>query len=144
MLQAALQTTDATIGASDLAAYFSPRITEQARALLPRIQDPGVARNTAEVVSAIEEAAAALAASGGEVKMIPPVRATLQANGSVNLEWLKRDLRVGFTIETDPGDSGWYLVTSRDLGDTGAYGPLSSRWIRDTVSRAFYFLSANS
>lgn len=140
-----LQAFNVTTGTSNSSAfYFAPRITEQAREIIPRLNDPRMAEAAGEVLSAIEEAAFVFAAAGGDVAVLSPVRARLPEDGSVAIEWIQREFRLGFNIEKNPDDSGWYLVTSSQLGETGGYGVLSARNARAVATLAFQFVRENS
>jgi len=42
------------------------------------------------------------------------------SDGSILLEWIKKDWRFGISIEKDPAESSWYLVTRKGkLDDSG-------------------------
>jgi hypothetical protein len=39
-------------------------------------------------------------------------------NGSILFEWVSRSCRLGFSVDADPDESGWFLVT-RELQEQG-------------------------
>ena len=134
-----------TVGSSRPGGYYlHPRVTEQASEILPRISDKRMADTTKDLIDAIEETTYAFVAGGRDIEALPPVRATIPEDGSVFLEWTTPDFRLGFTIELDPNDSGWYVVTSKRLGEIGAYGLLSAVNSRSLVSFVVNFALANS
>ena len=136
--------TDITSGgAAPAASFFAVRLTEQARALLPKIRDRGVADTTRQLIEVIEDVVSALAASGADVTNLPPVRASVSEAGSVLLEWTTTVFRLGFNIELDPQESGWYLATSKQLGFAG-HGFLSQMTKQTLVSLVLEFVRANS
>jgi hypothetical protein len=57
---------------------------------------------------------------------LPPLRACVDIDGSVLLEWIFPDFRVGFNIEPDPQDSGWHLVSNKKVGEITASGQLTN------------------
>jgi hypothetical protein len=91
----------------------------------------------------IEEIVRALMATGVEVQNLPPVRASLEEDGSVLIEWMTQDFRLGFNIEPNPTDSGWYVVTSKRIGETGAHGFLSSTDKANLISLILRFIGSN-
>ena len=123
--------------------YDSP-ITEQVRAIIPKIADRQIALRTEEIARAIDETVYFFSATGGEVATFPPARSTILDDGSVSIEWISRDFRFGFNIDADPAASGWYLATSKRLGETGAYGFLSDTNMRSLVAQMIRFIRANS
>jgi len=86
-----------------------PEVVKQARKLLLLIQ---------EVISSFEQL-------GFRLRALPPFRAVEEDNESVLIEWIFAKFRIGFTIEPDPRESGWYLVSSQALNEVGASGRLS-------------------
>jgi len=54
-----------------------------------------------------------------------PLRAILSEDGSLQIEWLRPDRRLGFTIEPNQDDSGWYYASSRTAGGRCASGSLA-------------------
>jgi hypothetical protein len=45
-------------------------------------------------------------------------------DGSILFEWATPSFRVGFSVEPNTDESGWYLVTNPRAGGLGASGPL--------------------
>lgn len=120
------------------------RITRKANALLPKIEDKKIAETTRDLIGVIEETAYAIVAGGGDIRSLPPVNAALAPDGSVLLEWATRDFRLGFSIDSDPNESGWYVVTSRQLGEIGMNGALSKLDKRSIVSTLVNFALASA
>lgn len=50
---------------------------------------------------------------------LPPLRIMVLDDSSYLLEWTFQDRRLGFSLEADPKDSGWYYVFAR--GDSELY-----------------------
>lgn len=57
---------------------------------------------------------------------LPPLRATETEDGTALIEWVFADRRLGFSLEKDPKDSGWYFVSSRSSGGVLASGDSST------------------
>ena len=57
---------------------------------------------------------------------LPPLRATQTEDGGALIEWIFADRRLGFSLEEDPKESGWYFVSSRSSGGVVASGDSST------------------
>lgn len=55
----------------------------------------------------------------------PSLRTHRADDGSVLLEWSLPKFRLGFSIDEDPSQSSWFLVTTEELGGISAAGHLS-------------------
>lgn len=53
---------------------------------------------------------------------LPELQVLINEDGSLVIEWPFDDFRVGFTIEKNKDESGWYLVTTKKLGFINASG----------------------
>jgi len=136
---------DVTSGASvPPGEIIDRRITEQVRSLLPRIRDRAMAERVAGLVRATEEAAFSLKLAGRDLDSLPPARGTIDAEGSVFIEWITRDFRLGFDVEPDPLKSGWYIVSSERLGELSLQGDLSVLKPDDLIAIVVRFAQANS
>jgi hypothetical protein len=102
-----------------------------------------MARTVKHLIDTIDEAVYAFVAVGDNIYALPPLRASLPEDGSVSLEWISPDFRLGFNIEPNPDDSSWYIVTSKRLGEIGAYGFLSGLNSRGLIY-LLNFVLANS
>ncbi len=120
------------------------RLTEQARALLLKIADKTMAETVRELIAIIERTAYTLRLAGRAMLPLPPIRASIAEDGSVILEWTTQDFRLGFNIEHDPSESGFYLATSKRLGEKGAHGLLSGVNKESLVPFVVNFVLANS
>lgn len=71
---------------------------------------------------------------GDDLKTKTPFRAFIEGDGAVSFEWCLPDLRLGFGVETDPKEDGWWYVTKTDKPTCG---PETSReFIIDLVKKA--------
>ena len=69
--------------------------------------------------------------------------ATTLDDGSVLIEWIADNMRIGFGVELDPAESGWYLVTKPELGNIGASGVLEGLDLGWLATWLIAFVSAN-
>ena len=68
-----------------------------------------------------------------DISRAPPLEVVDAEDGSVLIEWQFRDRRLGFNIEPDEGQSGWYFAFSRDSGGQCGSGLLASLAMRDLL-----------
>ncbi len=77
---------------------------------------------------------------GIDISYLPKIKAFLNTNdGSLLVEWIFSDFRIGFTLETDDLESGWYLVSNSNLGSMNASGDISKVELGGLVLRLFLF-----
>jgi hypothetical protein len=65
-------------------------------------------------------------------------------DGSILFEWAFPEYRLGFNIETDVEESGWYLISTRQLGAITASGSINSANAPTLVLWLLNFIIANS
>ena len=59
------------------------------------------------------------------------------------IEWIFENFRVGFTIEKNSEESGWYLVSGKNLGQINAYGNLNKADDEKLLSWLLVFVISN-
>jgi hypothetical protein len=76
---------------------------------------------------------------------IPPICAHLSEDGSVLLEWIFSDFRIGFNIEPNPDESGWHLISNKRLGEIAVSKPLPRNLARmsETIAMLIDFIVAS-
>ena len=119
---------DETIGTGEPTESFSlrqePNPTRQAWKIIPQIQDKGVVKQLGELLSTISRLVLAAQETPGSLSHIPDLHAHVLEDGSVVLEWLFPDFRVGFNIEPNCADSGWHFVLSKKFNEQSGSGQL--------------------
>jgi len=103
-----------------------------------------VTREAERLVSIAQELIATLKQVGLDVARLPPLRGFNVDDGSILFEWISDNYRIGFSIEPDPKDSGWYLVSNENLGDVSASGHTSAIHSEKLVMWLLFFALANS
>jgi|SRR5580704_5968013 hypothetical protein len=106
-------------------------LTAEAERALDGTLDGSVVRQGREILAKVRTALKAFNLAG-----IPALRGTAHDDGSFTFEWRFPDRRLAFTIERDPAESGWHLVSSRSSGDVRAYGALSDDDLRPLLGWA--------
>jgi hypothetical protein len=75
---------------------------------------------------------------------LPPLQAFNLEDRSILIEWAFPNFRIGFTIETNHEESGWYLVSNRNLGEISASGYTLGMDIKALVLWLLNFILSNS
>ena len=91
--------------------------TRQARDIVSQIQNPKVEEQLDKLLSIIDKRFYIVQQEGVELSCIPPLHPHLDEDGSVLLEWIFPNFRIGFNIEPNPDDSGYHLVSNKKLGE---------------------------
>ena len=75
---------------------------------------------------------------------LPSLQGFNVEDGSILIEWIFGDFRIGFNIEPNPNDSGWYLVSNKNLGEISASGYTSGIEIKNLILWLLNFILSNS
>jgi len=108
------------------------------------LRNVDVARETKKLLSVLQETLFTFKQFRFDVGHIPQLQAFAADDGSVLLEWIFRDYRVGFSIEPKPQDSGWFLITNKNLGEITASGFLSGIDLNRLILWLLNFILSNS
>lgn len=73
------------------------------------------------------------AADAYDVSGAPDLRLTEADDGAILIEWTFADRRLGFSLEQQPGDSGWYFVLSNGSTERFEAGTLDQLEMRRLV-----------
>lgn len=124
------QLTNETIGGT-LRTHFLPlpedtSLVKLAWNTLHETQNEDIAERARMLLSMMIETINSFEHFGFNMDFLPSVRAFNVDDGSVLIEWIFTDFRIGFNIEPNPEDSSWYLVSNKKLGEIGASGYISS------------------
>jgi hypothetical protein len=109
-----------------------------------RLENKDIAQRARRLLSAIQELMSAFRQFQFDLGHIPQLHAFRADDGSVLLEWVFGDYRIGFNIEPDPQDSGWFLVTNRNLGEITASGFISGIRLNRLILWLLTFMLAHS
>lgn len=74
----------------------------------------------------------------------PPLYVKWLDDNSVLIEWIYKDFRIGFTIEPDIKDSGWYIISNKNLGEYSASGIIDFNNITALINHILIFAFRNS
>ncbi|MCJ7654743.1 MAG: hypothetical protein MUO97_05490 [Dehalococcoidia bacterium] len=120
--------SDLTTGsepAESLLSTGEPSLVREARDIISKIQNESIAKQTEKLLLTLDKMIQQLKQEKPELN-IPPLHAYAEEDGSVLLEWIFPDFRVGFNVEPNADDSGWHLISNKRLCALAASGLLSS------------------
>lgn len=89
-----------------------------------RIENPEVAHETRRMLLSFEETIQSLEGHF-DISCLPPLQGFNVEDGSFAIEWVFNDFRIGFSVETNTKESGWFLVSNNNLGEISASGYIS-------------------
>jgi hypothetical protein len=124
--------------------FSAPLITRDAKIAASHLASKEMEQAANGVLNALEKSARTYRAIGGDVERLEPVRVFLPEDGSLVLEWINPDFRIGFNIEPQVAESGWYIVTTERFGNAGMHRSLVNTQMDEVATLALNFLTANT
>jgi len=103
-----------------------------------------VADKARDILLTIQEAIEMLEAPRHDLDYLPRLYADNVEDGSVLLEWIFPDFRIGFSVEPDPEESSWQLASGERLGTIAAFGYTRGINLRKLVWWLLGFVIPNS
>ena len=88
-------------------------------------KDEKVADEARRILSIIAKTILIFQSRGVDLGHLPHLHAFDVQDGSILIEWIFDDFRLGFSIEPVPTESSWYLVSNAKLGYIGRSGDIS-------------------
>ena len=139
---------DETIG-SQTASHFLPlpidhNIIRPAWKIMWQIKNQKIANEARRVLELIQETIATFQHLRFDLGYLPELQAFKVDDGSILIEWIFDDFRIGFSIEPDVQESSWYLVSSKNLGEISASGYISGTDIKNLILWLINFVISHS
>ena len=100
-------------------------LTTPAWSAVGQVEDQKVADGARRILWIITETSLTFQRRGIDLGRLPQLHAFAVQDGSILIEWIFDDFRVGFSIEPIPSESSWYLVSNAKLGDISVAGDIS-------------------
>ena len=142
------QVPDETYGSGVDVAVYSPDQTSQilnrAFQFLSDIEQEQIATQSHDLILGLGGAITAAATILDVDTMVPLLRPMQHDDGSVIFEWIQPNFRIGFNIEMDASESGWYLISNPELGDIAASGFINIQDVSKLQLWLIMFLFLNS
>ena len=141
------QLADETFGEKPFIYFFSPtesRLVKSALDALKNSTNRAVANEAEKLLFLLKEIVSSFQQLNFDLTFLPPIRAYNNDDGSILIEWVFKDYRIGFGVELNPADLGWYLVTKRELGEISASGYTSNTNLKTTILWLLNFIVSHS
>ena len=106
--------------------------------------EEGMSRQAKGLLSIIQQTISVCQQIRLDHNYIPRLQAHRAEDGSVLFEWVFPYYRIGFTIEPNPQESGWFLVSNRNLGSINASGFITGIDLDRLVLWLLEFIVAHS
>ena len=100
-------------------------LTTPAWSAVGQVENQKVADEARRILWTITETSLTFQSRGVDLDRLPQLHAFAVQDGSALIEWIFDDFRVGFSIESIPSESSWYLVSNAKLGDISVAGDIS-------------------
>ena len=110
------------------------------------VKDDTVANECRRILQIIAESILFSQTQGFDLGHRPRLHAFDVEDGSLLIEWIFDDFRIGFGVEPIPSESSWYLVSNARLGDINLAGdiPKNELETQDLMLRLVNFVVSNS
>ena len=110
------------------------------------VKDETVANECRRNLLIIAESILFFQTRGFDLGHLPNLLAFDVEDGSILIEWIFDDFRIGFGVEPIPSESNWYLVSNARLGDINLAGdiPKNELETQDLMLRLVNFVVSNS
>jgi len=109
-----------------------------------RITDPEKQRDVVKFLLSVQNILLTNRFALDSIGSLPPLRININEDDSVLVEWIFRDFRIGFSIETDRSQSNWYLVSNQNLNQVDFSGLLSLQDIDELLTSIIAFVLSNT
>ena len=100
-------------------------LTTPAWSAVGQVENKKVVNQARRILWIITETSLTFQSRGVDLDRLPQLHAFAVQDGSLLIEWIFDDFRVGFSIEQNPSESSWYLVSNAKLGDINVAGDIS-------------------
>lgn len=117
---------------------------QNAFSVISRVKDVKVAKTGAFILGEIENLISRLKNEIPDSHNIPKLRGAITEEGAFLIEWATEKFRAGISIEPDERDSGWYLVTTRDLEDINNSGSFTQKNEDSIIEKLLYYVIQNT
>jgi hypothetical protein len=122
----------------------SLNILTNASDTIRRITDPEKQRDVVKFLLCFQNVLLTNRFTLDRIGNLSPLRISLNEDGSVLIEWIFRDFRIGFSIEEDRTESNWYLVSNQNLNQVDLSGLLSSQDLGELLTSLIAFVLSNT
>jgi hypothetical protein len=119
-------------------------ILREVNSIIAKIHNPNVKKNIDEFINILQGVLLEVRHSISNSSNLPPLKFRLHEDDSVLIEWIFNDFRIGFSIEPNNDDSGWYLVSNDNLNEESKSGHLKLELLAPLFTKLLTFALSNS
>lgn len=138
------ETVSGTMDPNFVASSAATGLLTRARRFVHEHAHISTVKESLAVLAVIDGAYSWYQQAGIDLSTIRPLDAFAADDGAILFEWIFDDFRVGFNIEPNSKESGWYLVTNERLGDIHAGGLLIEDDNRSVIIALLHFMISNT
>jgi len=130
------------INQSSASFHYVVEILKTARKTANELTDKIIIDQSQLLLGAIDEfLTATYSAQVVSPALLPALQAFWTEEGSLVLEWIMPNCRLGFSLDPNPAESSWYLITDATLGEIAASGFLQIATLKPLVRWLLTFLA---
>ena len=138
------QTTGSSIYHNFFPVTIGANIIDNAFYKLNEVQNQVIVKQAKKLLFTIQKIVEKFLQYRFDLYYLPPLHTFLANDGSLLIEWIFGDFRIGFNIEQESSESSWYLVTNQKFGEISASGYISDEDNEKTVIWLLNFILVNS
>lgn len=120
------QTTGSSIHHNFFPVTIEANIIDGAFNTLKQFQNQEIVKIAKNLLFTIQKIVNKSQQYGIDLYYLPPLHTFPVDDGSLLIEWIFEDFRIGFSLEQNKSESSWYLVTNPKIGEISASGYLSN------------------
>lgn len=118
-------------------------LIDHALETLRQIKNPEMSNRSMGILLLIQKHINSFRQNNIDIPYLPKIYGFFVDDGSILLEWIFSDFRIGFSIEPVSEESSWFLVTNQKHGEISASGYLSDQ-NEKIILWLIYFVLGNS
>lgn len=127
--------------------YLSPELSDalrSAKSFVREVTEEPLRIRATRLLSTLHSVLSLIHQSGANSIFLPILLPSRDDDGSLLFEWTRPNFRIGFNIDQDPMQSGWYLFTGHELGDIAASGHVSEMELDKLALWLVFFMAMQS
>ncbi len=127
--------------------YLSRELSDaihSAKSFVRQVTEEPLRIRATKLLSSLHSVLSLLHQGGADSILLPNLSPSRDNDGSLLFEWTHPNFRIGFNVDQDPAQSGWYLVTGHELGDIAASGHVSEMELDHLALRLVRFMATLS
>ena len=96
--------------------------------LTEQIRNAAIKKLTLQYLGIFQTVLVEIINGNRDIGYLPPLKMNIDDDGSVLLEWIFKDFRIGISFEVQESDSSWYFVSNKNMQEVSKSGVLNNRF----------------